>query len=85
MEWISVNDRLPKNEECVLVYFPKWRKRDYSCVFSAEYQNGEDDICDKGFWNDYCRFNIGGEDGITHWMPLPNPPKEVNIENETVD
>ena len=74
-EWISVKDKLPKDGEKVLVYYPKWRnEKYYSCVFSAEYQKRK--YCDEGFGAEDVLFDIGGEDGITHWMPLPNPPEE---------
>ena len=60
-EWISVKDRLPESGETTLVY------------------NGDIDV--HGFWNG--RWLDYDENGypfevlyITHWMPLPEPPKE---------
>jgi len=65
MEWISVEERLPKkNEEyivCgvgfnnVLVTTLEWRRGRW---FSDVYQNYVEMI------------------KITHWMPLPEPPKQ---------
>lgn len=64
MNWISVDDRLPNENERVLV----------SCfdgictgkLLSDQWQ------CDPigSYAGDGCIF------GITHWMPLPNPPEE---------
>ena len=60
-EWISVDDMLPENgKEGVLIAL-RW---------------GEIDIggCEDGRWR--SEFVNEYEDGeVTHWMPLPNPPK----------
>ena len=59
--WISCEDELPKNDSSVLVW--------------------DSDVNDVSFG--YCidkkwYFNRDGslDTGITHWQPLPNPPKE---------
>lgn len=59
-EWISVEDRMPEDNEKVLAY----TKTGGYCVarYSAR-------------WN---RFRTSGNVTITHWMPLPEPPGEVN-------
>ena len=60
-EWISVDDRLPESgKESVLIAL-RW---------------GEVDIgwCEDGRWR--SEFVNEYEEGeVTHWMPLPNPPK----------
>lgn len=61
MKWISVKDRLPKEDGWYLVYTryiivpPRvvQYKKDAEYPFIGFYQND-----------------------ITHWMPLPEPPKE---------
>lgn len=58
-EWISVNDRLPDTDE-VLVY------RREGVGHAAPKKQG----LDKMDWDVF--FNIAK---ITHWMPLPQPPK----------
>ena len=60
-EWISVDDRLPKNgKEGVLIAL-RWGEVDIGWC--------EDGRWDSEFVNEY-------EDGeVTHWMPLPQPPK----------
>ena len=69
-EWISVDDRLPESgKESVLIAL-RW---------------GEVDIgwCEDGRWR--SEFVNEYEEGeVTHWMPLPNPPKGVN-DAESVD
>ena len=63
-KWISVEDRLPEKQGYYLVYTEE------DGVFSAEY-NPKRERCP---WTDesegYCDFPV------THWMPLPEPPKE---------
>lgn len=58
-EWNSVEDRLPEDQEEVLV-----------CTRS---KNGIRNI-DKGYMA-IDRFIHRGCAEVTHWMPLPNPPK----------
>lgn len=58
IKWISVKDRLPENEESVLV----WEKQGFVYV---DTRKGDTWV-------------IGTPNGaiITHWMPLPESPKE---------
>lgn len=58
-EWISVEDRLPKGNKRVLGY------NDFGKIVFTKWLGGV------GCW-------IGENNGvihITHWMPLPEPPK----------
>ena len=71
-EWISVNDRLPKTwyePENLADFSDKVIVYGYYGVGVAELWRTENDYG----WN-------GGEGykpkNITHWMPLPKPPKE---------
>ena len=71
-EWISVEDKLPNPLENVLVYSPM-------DVFPYLITSGFCGITGSGtYW--YCgghgKVNIK-DNVITHWMPLPEPPKEV--------
>lgn len=70
-EWISVKDRLPEDGQKVLAFGGGERR--YYCVakFFKHFNDGGD------FWH------LGAKDRkyspgykITHWMPLPEPPKE---------
>ena len=62
-EWISVDDRFPEEKANCIVY----------------YQHA---YCDNdGYWaigicfNDGEKFQINPAYKVTHWMPLPEPPK----------
>ena len=65
-EWVSVKDRLPETAgEYLVVYHPCHRDN-----VSAEICVGIDSFRGKTAWakKKYQR--------VTHWMPLPEPPKE---------
>lgn len=63
-EWISVDDRLPEEDTIVLVW----------CGEVSVYNYLRYDW----WYTGYC--DITTEDGgITHWMPLPEPPKDYEF------
>lgn len=66
MEWISVKDRLPKKYEFVLTYSPEKALPIVSNIYGR--QLGP-------FGNVVDGFSLDN-DSVTHWMPLPEPPKE---------
>lgn len=60
-EWISVKDRLPENVKEGLLIALRWGAVDIGW-------------CEDGRWG--SEFVNEYEDGeVTHWMPLPFPPK----------
>ena len=60
-EWIPIKDRLPKNEKEDVLIALRW-----GMVDIGWYEEGK---WSSEFVNEY-------EDGeVTHWMPLPQPPK----------
>jgi hypothetical protein len=67
MEWISVKDRLPEFDKTVLVFLKGFS----ACGFSIKdsIKPGVLSI-DRGWLVD--NFMVGN---ITHWQPLPEPPK----------
>ena len=68
MEWIRVTDRTPSINEAVLVY-DKFIE-DVSIGYISEF------LGERAVWiTDYGQ-NISDE--VTHWMPLPEPPKDFN-------
>lgn len=60
MDWISVRDRLPEQEEYVAVYDAA-----DGCVSVA--------YTFEGWWR---TDGDADPEQVTHWMPLPEPPKE---------
>lgn len=62
-EWISVKDRLPNDTTRVLVLRYDY-VTDTPFVDILWYEKGE-------WWNRHFR----GDYAVTHWMPLPMPPK----------
>ena len=102
-KWISVEERLPKNEKPVLIA-TKWSLMGMhgmavSCGFytngktftgNSDY-NWNDGDCDliydeeedeyivpEGWWESvrYTEQFSAVDEPVTHWMPLPEPPKE---------
>lgn len=63
-QWISVDDKLPEFFQYVLIYHPAMR-----CTLLGSFIKGSHkfrDVAGNSFY----------KDDITHWMPLPEPPKE---------
>lgn len=66
-QWVPVTERLPESEGTYLVYTE--RGSVYASHFYAK----------KVFRDDYVRepqWSQRGKVKVTHWMPLPEPPKE---------
>lgn len=70
VRWTSVSDRLPEPETNVIAFVG-----DYIEILSYRYdRRGKLAFMymdDSGYWHERIR------PGVTHWMPLPTPPKEV--------
>lgn len=71
-EWIRCSERMPEANEDVLVVI---NPGDYQSIHIGYMYNEGDWMIDGEFWYEE------GDPSITHWMPLPEPPKEVD-ENE---
>ena len=68
-EWISVNDRLPEHGKRYLIYAKSGKERKISITAF------------------YGHFVLTGRMAywcVTHWMPLPEPPQEVEDESVKV-
>lgn len=65
-KWISIKDRLPEIGRSVLIYYSPW-EGDAIQVAKLDCDRLTFDICGE--------FNVGVWI-VTHWMPLPEPPKE---------
>jgi hypothetical protein len=62
MEWIKCSDKLPQKDLECLIY--DINKQIYNACFNGQYfYTGE--------------YDIEIED-VTHWMPLPEPPKMIH-------
>lgn len=81
MEWIRVKDRLPEIYDFVLVFSNNPGTNEPRPIAIARYNSenweflghsGLDWAC--GAYQD-IEYHIDGLD-ITHWMPLPEPPKQ---------
>jgi len=66
MEWISVSDRLPENE-CVCIGYQNEQLIGY-----VSSDRIGDMVCGTGF---LCTSDSETLTHVTHWMPLPEPPK----------
>ena len=86
-QWISVKDRLPDGEDPVLIFVKetehyglhKEKRKVYYCQYLA-YWDGDEWLTT---WCNGCRKisdtakePYADDYEVTHWMPLPEPPKE---------
>ena len=62
MEWISVKDRLPEKEDEVLAY-------EFHGDINIAYIRGNE-------WRNLESGWAMDKTHVTHWMPLPEPPKQ---------
>ena len=99
MDWIRVEDQLPKHGINVIAtyknsvgrdriivghYLERWKEEsgcdvDVNDEYSEKldgyfYKEGWYEQQDN--WNDYASITVH-EGEVTHWMPLPDPPKEA--------
>ena len=77
MEWISVEERMPEHGTDVLVLTaPGALSLGQNCVV-AEYIHPRMEKSGV-FINFYAGYDDKNILAVTHWMPLPEPPKEFN-------
>ena len=64
--WVSVNNRLPEKSGCYLAIMPT------GCLIVLNYSNKYK------LFNCFDDIEPNGHElkEVTHWMPLPSPPKE---------
>jgi hypothetical protein len=86
-EWISVKDRLPPLNECVLILYSKGNKSNWTGRkgrFITQGFYSEEVIWDKSIrkiWYDYTERQIqdlgsNSKNCVSHWMPLIELPKQ---------
>ena len=61
-QWIPVTERLPE-EYTRVIGFMAWK-----AMTAIEYQNGK--------WHSINHLEPLPDEAVTHWMPLPEPPKD---------
>ena len=66
--WISVDERLPEDEQEVLTYVADGT---FGAYITVSYYNGNGRI---KYWN-----NIYLNETVTHWQPLPKIPKSRRV------
>lgn len=79
-KWINVNKKLPEHHSSILVY----TKTGAQCVtiflndkFTTKFLNDHGiNVTDDHRGHAFCSQEIRGLvlNGVTHWMPLPEPP-----------
>ena len=72
-EWISVKDRLPESQADVLVV-AFWHER-WQTMMGWHSDMGKK-------WRVITPHGEREPGGVTHWMPLPDPPKEERRRGE---
>ena len=87
MEWISVEDKLPNHSERILLliempqYDARFPETGYYIINHGYSYIRSDGVVQKPFQracgDETCMFDKEDDDyfDVTHWMPLPEPPK----------
>ena len=70
--WIPVSERLPDDSELVMLFAPAGTYTDFDWYDFGIYHKGSNSFLHIGF--PLCAQFLPTS---THWMPLPEPPKEV--------
>ena len=71
-EWVPVSERLPEPNEPILVANPL-----DGGVQCAVYDGGDINDGDGEGFNAWCGYTQHILSGVTHWMPLPEPPEQT--------
>lgn len=79
-QWISVKERLPEYDQLALLWQSEMkaqfvgRRRDSGLEFPLYYWECTEDFFEA--WKEIYFPKLMHEGVVTHWMPLPEPPKE---------
>lgn len=69
-KWIKIEDQLPKDGERVITYF------EHTGIEISTYKNlvgGKDEVFGDNMFHNHSGWLT---DDVTHWMPLPEIPKD---------
>lgn len=72
-EWIKCSERMPEQMVNVLFY-DRWESKDWT--MRAGYWNGRSWVPNADADGDSPGCEWISRQAVTHWMPLPEPPKE---------
>lgn len=76
-KWISIKEKLPNELQYVLIYVPSYLKFTPIPIFTAMLCNWEKDICSDFHFVPMClQENYIEQRLVSHWQPLPEPPKD---------
>lgn len=75
LKWNSVDDGLPEIGDSFLVVVKEKYPHETNWNIHVDVASSFGEYID-GFWDTFNDWNEGQEVHITHWMPLPDPPKE---------
>lgn len=79
-QWISVEERLPEYDQLALLWQSEMqaqfvgRRRDSGLAFPLYYWECTEDFFEA--WKEIYYPKLMHQGVVTHWMPLPAPPKE---------
>jgi hypothetical protein len=77
MNWIPVKERLPEKLQDVFVYIPDFCPQKIYNAYWTEHFLIDDTVEKVWLANGYCcKHPEWSFEDITHWMPLPKPPKD---------
>lgn len=83
-QWISVNDRLPSESDCVLVnvhypetpsYLPD-AENEVTMAYYTPYDNLFVTLDNEAYNGDLSRCDTKKHHYVSHWTPCPEPPRE---------
>jgi hypothetical protein len=75
-EWISVKNELPKTKNRSYLVFIKFSPKDsdtFTGILEATFNMKNDEAI---WFCGLCNLTWQVKCSVTHWMPLPEPPKE---------
>lgn len=84
-EWISVKDKLPRQGKEVLVRWKEY-KGNYRTVIGKKWNEPQYPETPWHFsYYDCDGNNMLDHSQVTHWMPLPEPPKQRTLNSQTLN